>query len=77
MMEDNEATERDAGLPDSENCRAKRVVDWDYSLVDCLIEHPLCKFALYFGSGVLCRHPRRKGIVERTKAMFDDAERSV
>ena len=77
MLEDNEVTERDAGLPDSENCRAKRVVDWDYSLVDCLIEHPLCKFALYFGSGVLCRYPRRKEIVERTKAMFDDAERSV
>ena len=77
MMEDNEVAWRDAGLPDSENCRAKRVVDRDYSLVDCLIEHPLCKFALYFGSGVLCRHPRRKEIVERTKAMFDDAERSV
>jgi hypothetical protein len=76
MPENTESKDKDASLPDSENCRAKRVVDWDYSLVDCLIENPLCKFALYFGSGVLCRHPRRKEIVERTKAMFEDSERS-
>lgn len=63
-----ETSEQDSDkLPDMESCRAKKVTD-DYELVDCLIEHPLCKFALAFGYGYFCRHPRRREIVERTKA---------
>jgi len=71
MSENVEA--KDNGLPDSENCRAKQLTSLDYELMDCLIEHPLCNFKLHFGSGLLCRHPRRKEIVERTKAMLDNS----
>jgi hypothetical protein len=60
-------------LPDVENCRAKRVT-YDYELVDCLIEHPLCEFALAFGYGYFCRHPRRKEIVERTAALLNHSD---
>ena len=77
MKENVEAKDKDDGLPDSENCRAREFTSLDYELVDCLIEHPLCNFALHFGSSFLCRHPRRKEIVERTKAMLDDSAKSV
>ena len=78
MEENVEAKDKDDGLPDSENCRAKGHTNSDYELVHCLVEHPLCNFALLFGSNLmLCRHPRRKEIVERTKAMLDDSEKSA
>jgi hypothetical protein len=77
MEENVEAKDKDDGLPDSENCRAKGFSSSDYELVNCLVEHPLCNFALHFGSGLLCRHPRRKEIVERTKAMLDDSAKSA
>jgi hypothetical protein len=77
-MEENIEVKKDDGLPDSENCRAREHANFNYELVDCLIEHPLCDFALLFGSNLmLCRHPRRKEIVERTKAMLDGSEKSV
>ncbi len=75
-MEENDEVKGD-GLPDSDNCRAKGFTSLGYELVDCLIEHPLCDFVLHFGSGLLCRHPQRKEIVERTKAMLDDSANSV
>lgn len=62
-------------LPDMEHCRARNR-DYDYELVDCLIEHPLCEFALAFGYGYFCRHPRRKEIVERTKAALNGSEKT-
>ena len=77
MEENVEAEDKNDGLPDGENCRAREFTSLDYELVDCLIEHPLCNFALHFGYGILCRHPRRKEIVERTKAMLDNSEKSV
>jgi len=78
MPENIESKDKDDGLPDSENCRAKQLSSWDYELVNCLVEHPLCNFALHFGSSLLLfHHPRRKEIVERTKAMLDDSTRSV
>ena len=78
-MEENDGVkDKDDGLPDSENCRAKGFTSLDYELVNCLVEHPLCDFALHFGSGLLlCRHPRRKEIIKRTKAMLDDSANSV
>ena len=64
-----------ADLPDGENCRAKNHDNnWSSGeLVDCLIEHPLCKFSLNFGGLLLCQHPRRKEIVERTQAMLSNS----
>jgi hypothetical protein len=52
-----------------ENCQPKATSSIDYEIVDCLAEHPACNFALHFGYGMLCRHPRRKEIVEKFKAM--------
>jgi hypothetical protein len=63
-------------LPDMESCRAKKVTD-DFELVDCLIEHPLCEFALAFGYGYFCRHPRRKEIAERTKTMLKNSGTTI
>ena len=60
-------------LPDGENCQAKNHGSWDDELVDCLIEHPLCNFSLNFGGLLLCQHPRRKEIVERTQAMLSNS----
>ena len=77
MEENIEVNDKNDGLPDSENCRAKQLTSLDYELVDCLVKHPLCNFALHFGSGLLCRHPQRKEIVERTKAMLDDSANLV
>ena len=50
MEENVEAKDKDDGLPDSENCRAREHSSWNYELVHYLIEHPLCDFALHFGS---------------------------
>ena len=77
MVEKDEAKDKDDGLPDSENCQAKGFSSYDYELAHCLVEHPLCNFSLNFGSLLLCRHPRRKEIIERTKAMLSDSENSV
>jgi hypothetical protein len=72
MAGKNNAPEKD-NLPDSENCQAKSHDNWNSDLVDCLIEHPLCSFSLNFGGLILCQHPRRKEIVERTKAMLSNS----
>lgn len=78
MPENNEATQKDDGLPDSEICRAKNHGSRNAELVVCLIEHPLCNFSLLFGSSLLlCQHPRRKEIIERTKAILDDSAEST
>ena len=77
MEENDKAKDKDDGLPDSDNCQAKGFTSLDYELVNCLIEHPLCDFALHYGSGLLCRHPRRKEIIKRTKAMLDDSASSI
>jgi hypothetical protein len=63
-------------LPDVENCRARKVTN-GYELVDCLIKHPLCEFALAFGYGYFCRHPHRKEIVERTKAALNNSRSNI
>jgi hypothetical protein len=56
------------GLPDLAICRARTVRLTDYA--DCLVEKPFeCPYALSFGYGVLCRHPRRDEIVARTVAL--------
>ncbi len=68
MPENNVVTQKDGGLPNSENCRARNHDSWNDGLVDCLIENPLCNFSLNFGGLPLCLHPRRKEIVERTKS---------
>lgn len=65
-------TDDEDALPDSKTCQAKQTTCLDYELVDCLIEHPMCRFALSFGFGYFCQHPRRKEIVERTKASPKD-----
>lgn len=65
-------TDDEGALPDSETCRAKQTTCLDYELVNCLIERPTCKFALSFGYGYFCRHPHRKEIVERTKALSNN-----
>ena len=36
-------------------------------LVKCLVEYPTCSFALSFGNGWFCEHPRRKDIAANTK----------
>ena len=56
-------------LPDLENCKAEQFSEWDYELVECLVENPTCNAALHFGYGFLCRHPQRKEIIEKLKAM--------
>lgn len=78
MEENVEAKDTEDGLPDSESCRAREHNSLDYELVDCLMEYPLCNFVLRFGTNLmLCRHPRRKEIVERTKAMLNNSEKSA
>lgn len=59
----------DADLTSIENCSAKQMVDdWDYEVVECLVAHPLCDYRLEFGYKLLlCRHPKRKEIVEKTQ----------
>lgn len=52
-----------------ENCAPKPRSSFDYELVECLSEHPLCNFVLHFGYGFLCRHPQRKEIIEKLNAM--------
>jgi hypothetical protein len=54
-------------VPNSENCRARQLGAFDYELVSCVSEHPICSFMLRFGNGRLCRHPQRQEIVERTQ----------
>lgn len=67
-------TDNENALPDGETCRAKQTTCLDYELVDCLIEHPTCRFALSFGFGYFCQHPRRKEIVERTRSLPNNEE---
>ncbi len=65
-MTDNEKLD-EFKLP--ENCTPKSNSSFDYEIVECLSEHPLCNFALHFGYGLLCRHPQRKEIIEKLNAM--------
>jgi len=52
-------------------CRAMRF-DHDDEMVYCLLENVRnCDFALRFGSGFFCHHPKRGEIVARTKAQAD------
>jgi hypothetical protein len=47
-------------LADPEKCRT-RYLGQSLDFSDCLVETPDgCKYALRFGSGVLCRHPNRR-----------------
>ena len=54
-------------FPDVAICRAKPSGFGDYA--DCLVDDPRsCRYALSFGDGYLCRHPKRAEIVARTEA---------
>lgn len=48
-----------------DRCSAKELGAGD--LVDCLVENPVCRWALAFGYGHFCHHPRRSEIVSRTR----------
>jgi hypothetical protein len=74
MEENIEAENKGDDIPDSEDCQARAHTHWDDGITHCLVEHPVCNFSLRFGGLVLCRHPQRKEIVERTKAMVKALE---
>lgn len=59
--------------PDVDLCAAKDTGAGD--LVDCLAAHP-CRWALPFGHGRFCRHPRSGEIVTLTATRKGDPERS-
>ena len=55
-------------MPDLAFCRAMRFGQGD-DMVYCMNEDAdNCGYALRFGSGFFCHHPRRGEIVARTKA---------
>jgi len=53
---------------DSEACRAQKGAG---DLVECLApkQASLCGYALSFGYGYFCKHPRRDEIIEKTKSL--------
>jgi hypothetical protein len=54
-------------LPDPAICRARFAGLADYA--HCLVDDPrICRYALTYGDGFLCRSPERKEIVARTEA---------
>jgi len=63
MGSESDRPEGPAGIDDA--CDAKLTGAGD--LVDCLVERPICRFALPFGFGHFCRHPRRAEIIGRTR----------
>lgn len=71
-MKEKTKTDKQDELPDINDCRAKQTDSLDYELVEPLIKHPKFGFALRFGFGYFCQHPRREEIVERTKALPKD-----
>jgi hypothetical protein len=82
MSKDQDENSNNAdNLPDIEKCSVKLVVDDpNFSVVECLVDHPLCNYmslSLAFGDNlVLCRHPRRKEIIEKMQASVNAASRA-
>jgi len=71
MLKDQDEDENVSdNLPDIEKCRARQVTDGqDYEVVECLVDHPVCKHMLMFGYNLsLCRHPRRREIINKTQS---------
>jgi hypothetical protein len=59
-------------LPNLAFCRALRFGQSD-DMVYCMNENAdTCGYALRFGSGFFCHHPKRGEIVARTKAKADE-----
>jgi len=55
--------------PDIEQCKATLIIgNHDAALVSCLVESPFCQYSLGFGFRILCRHPKRMEIVQKTAA---------
>lgn len=68
MLENSNSQE--FSLPDNKDCRAKKVEAFD--LIECISNQKFCPFAFHFGYDLLlCRHPRRNEIVERTTSRLD------
>lgn len=63
MGSENDRPDGSPGIDDA--CNAKPAGAGD--LADCLVERPICRYALPFGYGHFCRHPRRAEIIDRSR----------
>ncbi len=63
-MMNEQSKDVDSSTPfDAETCRARDLgID---NLVECLVKDPTCNYAISFGTGFFCDHPRRKEIAAR------------
>lgn len=69
LAHEDEKVEIAEVLSGVENCRAKKLTGNQDEVVMCLMHCPLCDYAIAFGYNLLlCSHPKRMEIVEKTKA---------
>ena len=64
-MEEIQLTTTERKLPHWQACRARSMNLKEFA--DCLVRLPVCQFALSFGEGNLCRHPRHAEIAAQTE----------
>jgi hypothetical protein len=54
-----------------EDCQPKPFVSGEYELAECQSNQWSCSFALHYGQKLLCRHLRRKEIIDQLRKLKD------